>query len=106
MFIGFTVWLNQTLAPAGRSFRTNAPLPRRGIMRVGYRLFEFLSSLNPRHNHTIGADIENSFDQATIQFRNPDQSHCITPNCRPDMFENFLPIKVAVLSVNHDPIQS
>src|SRR5213594_3883031 len=106
MFIGFSTMLDETLAPAGRPLGPNTPHTSGRISGIGPGSLELLRGLYPRDYHSVSSDIQCPLDQTGIELRNSNQSDGFTPDRRPDMFQDFLPIQMTKFGIYDEPIQT
>ena len=105
MIVGFCGVFDNALSPARCAFSADASQTFRRIPSKRHRLFELFCRLNPRDHNPIGSDVERTFDQSTVEFRNSHQRHRVTPHCRADVFSDFFPVEVPVLRIDHHPIE-
>src|SRR5688572_28001883 len=66
MLIGFLGVLEKTLAPGGGPLGADPAQAVRGIHGESGGLFQLLRGLDPGDDDAVGADIQGTFDQASI----------------------------------------
>ena len=65
-----------------------------------------LGRFDPGNDDAVGADVERPLDQAAVQLGDADQGDRVAADGRPQVLDDFLPIEMAVLGVDHHPVQA
>ena len=80
-----------------------APLGRIAGERDG--LAELLGRLDPGDDHAVGPDVERPLDQAAVSSATRTSATVSLRTVGPEVLDDLLPVEVAVLGVDHDPVE-
>ena len=105
MLVGLGGVLAHALPPAGGPFGADAPLPLGRVAGKRHRAGELLGRLDPGDHDPVGAEVEGPLDEAPIELRHPHQRHRITADGGPEVVGDLLPVELAVLGVDHHPVE-
>ena len=98
--------LGNALPPAGRPLGADAAQAPRRIVGEGDQLAQLVGRFDPRNHHAVGPDIERSLHKADVALGEPHQRDRVAANRGPQVLDDFLPIEVAVLGIDDDPIHA
>ena len=74
-------------------------------MGVGHRLPQLVGRFDPGDDDSVGADIEHPFDLSDVQVGDADKCRGVAADRGPHMFENIMPVEVAVFGVDDHPVE-
>lgn len=106
MLVRLSRVLDEALAPAGRSFGSDAAQPFEWIPRIRDRLFELLSGFDPGDDDSVRSDVERPLDQPAVEFRDSHERDGLAADGRAQMFDDVFPVEMPVLGIDHDPVQA
>ena len=75
-------------------------------MRKRHRLAQLLRRFDPRDDDAIRADVERSLDEADVALRDADERDGVAANRRAHVLDDVLPVEMAMLGVDHDPVEA
>src|SRR5438552_4860565 len=96
VLVGFLRVLDEALSPTRGALRSDTANSLGRIERERERLPQLLRGLDPRHDHSVGADVEDALDEAAVQLGDAHQRDGVASHGGPDVFENLLPVEVTV----------
>ena len=106
VLFGFLDVLRKALPPASGALGADAAQSLGRIVGKRDGLAQLLDLLHPGHHHSVGADVEGAFDQPYAEFGDAHQHHRVAAHGGAEVLEDVAPVEVAVLGVDHDPVEA
>ena len=95
-----------THSPQAVALGSYATAPFRGVTAEGNGPTELILGFDPGDNDAIRPDVEGPLEEPSIQVGNTDHGDCVAADRSSKVLDDFAPVEVTVLGVDHHPIES